>query len=145
VARNPRAYARPDTRVPAVLADAGTEPGEAPARSPAAAGELPTGDGLPEFMLVKECAAQIRVSPPTIHGLIKQGHIEAIRLGREFRICTHSWLAYLHAPRTDLCPLQEPEGDDQYDTPEMGDSPARPEPARGAGLGAPLIVFRAPR
>ncbi len=43
-ARNPRAYARPDTRMPAVPAapaDAGTEPGQAPARSPADPGGLP--------------------------------------------------------------------------------------------------------
>ena len=36
-------------------ADAGPEPGKALTRSSAAAGELPPGDGLPQFMLVKEC------------------------------------------------------------------------------------------
>jgi excisionase family DNA binding protein len=124
VARNPRAYARPNTRVPAVRADAGTEPGQAPARVPAAAGELAPGDGLPEFMLVRECAAQLRVSPPVIYGLVRSGHVEAVRLGREFRIYTRSWLAFLH-------------------TPQPGPR-ARPEPAGGAGPGAPLVVFRAP-
>jgi excisionase family DNA binding protein len=146
-ARNPRACARPDTRVPAVRADAGTEPGKAPARSPAAAGEPPPGDGLPQFMLVRECAAQIRVSPPTIYGLIKHGHVEAIRLGREFRIYTYSWLAYLHAPRPDLRPPYEPEGDGRRDHPPETDPPPaepEPEPARGAGPGAPPVVFRAP-
>jgi excisionase family DNA binding protein len=147
-ARNPRAYARPDTPVPAVPADAGTEPGQAPARSPAS-GELPPGDGLPEFMLVRECAAQIRVSPPAIHGLIKQGHIEAIRVGRDFRICTRSWLAYLHAPRPGprSRPQPEGEGDGQRDhPPQTGSPPAQPQPppAGGAGPGAPPVVFRAP-
>jgi excisionase family DNA binding protein len=143
-ARNPRAYARPDTRVPA---DAVTEPGKAPTRSPAAAGELPPGDGLPEFMLVKECAAQARVSLPTIYGLVRSGHVEAIRLGREFRIYTHSWLAYLPAPRPALRPPQEPGGNGQRDDPPQTDGPpAEPaqEPAGRAGMGAPLVVFRAP-
>jgi excisionase family DNA binding protein len=146
-ARNPRAYARPDTRVPAVPAapaDAGTEPGKAPARSPAS-GELPPGDGLPEFMLVRECAAQIRVSSPAIHDLIKQGHIEAVRVGRDFRIYTRSWLAYLHAPRPG--PRPQPEGDGQRDHPPQTAGPPaqpQPEPAGGAGPGAPPVVFRAP-
>ena len=83
LSRNPRAYARPDTWVPAVRADAGTEPGKALTRSSAAAGGLPPGDGLPEFMLVKECAAQARVSPPTIYGLVKHGHLAAIKVGRD--------------------------------------------------------------
>lgn len=151
-ARNPRAYARPDTRVPAVPAvpaDAGTEPGQAPARSPADPGELPPADGLPEFMLVRECAAQIRVSPPAIHGLIKQGQIEAVRVGRDFRICTRSWLAYLHAPRPGPRPQPQPEGegDGQRDhPPQTGSPPAQPQPqpAGGAGPGAPPVIFRAP-
>jgi len=144
--RNPRAYARPDTRVPAVPADAGTEPGKAPARSPAS-GELPPGDGLPEFMLVRECAAQIRVSPLAIHGLIKQGRIEAVRVGRDFRIYTRSWLAYLHAPRPGPRPQPEPEGDGHRDHPPQTAGPPaqpQPEPAGGAGPGAPPVVFRAP-
>jgi len=141
LARNPRAYARPDTRVPAVRADAGT----VPARSPAAAGELHPGDGLPEFMLVKECAAQLRVSPPVIYGLVRSGHIEAVRLGREFRIYTCSWLAYLQAPRPGLRPQREPEGDGQRGhPPQTGGPPAEPQPARGTGPGAPPVVFRAP-
>ena len=114
VARNPRAYARPDTRVPAVRRCArmpGPSPARRPPAVPAAAGELPPGDGLPEFMLVKECAAQLRVSPPVIYGLVRSGHVEAVRLGREFRIYTRSWLAYLQAPRPGLRPQREPEGD----------------------------------
>ena len=146
-ARNPRAYARPDTRVPAVpaaSADAGTEPGEAPARGPTDPGELPPADGLPVFMLVRECAAQIRVSPPAIHGLIKQGHIEAIRVGRDFRIYTRSWLAYLHAPRPG--PRPQPEGDGQRDhPPQTGSPPAQPQPPPAGGAGpTPPAVFRAP-
>ena len=147
VARNPRAYACPDTRVPAVQAvraDAGTDPGQAPARTPAAAGELPPGDGLPEFMLVKECAAQLRVSPPVIYGLVRSGHVEAVRLGRDFRIYTRSWLAYLQAPQPGLRPQREPEGDERDHPPETGGPPAEPQPARGTGRGAPPVVFRAP-
>lgn len=147
VARNPRAYARPDTRVPAVpavRADAGTEPGQAPARIPAATGELPPGGGLPEFMLVKECAAQLRVSPPIIYGLVRSGHVEAVRVGRDFRIYTHSWLAYLQAPQPGLRPQREPEGDERDHPPQTGGSPAEPQPARGTGPGAPPVVFRAP-
>ena len=147
VARNPRAYARPDTRVPAVpavRADAGTEPGQALARIPAATGELPPGDGLPEFMLVKECATQLRVSPPVIYGLVRSGHVEAVRLGREFRIYTRSWLAYLQAARPSLRPQREPEGDERDHPPQTGGPPAEPQPARGTGPGAPPVVFRAP-
>ncbi len=148
VARNPRAYAGPDTRmpaVPAVRADAGTEPGQAPARSPAAAGDLPPGDGLPEFMLVKECAAQLRVSPPVvIYGLVKSGHVEAVRLGRDFRIYTRSWLAYLQAARPGLRPQREPEGDERDHPPQTDGPPAELQPARGTGPGAPPVVFRAP-
>ena len=147
VARNPRAYARPDTRVPAVpavRADAGTEPGQAPARIPAATGELPPGDGLPEFMLVKECAAQLRVSPPIIYGLVRSGHVEAVRVGRDFRIYTRSWLAYLQAARPGLRPQREPEGDERDHPPQTGGPPAEPQPARGTGPGAPPVVFRAP-
>ena len=148
LARNPRAYARPDTRVPAVGrrcgADAGAEPGQAPARIPAAAGELPPGDGLPEFMLVKECAVQLRVSPPVIYGLVRSGHVEAVRLGRELRIYTSSWLAYLQAARPGLRPQREPEGDERDHPPQTGGPPAEPQPARGTGPGAQPVVFRAP-
>jgi transcriptional regulator with XRE-family HTH domain len=48
VARNPRAYARPDTRVPAVptvRADAGTEPGQAPPASRPLRRNCPQGTG----------------------------------------------------------------------------------------------------
>jgi len=102
---------------------------------------------MPEFMLVRECAAQIRVSPPAIYGLIKQGHVEAVRVGREFRIHTRSWLAYLQTPPPDLPPQRESERDGQREhPPETGGPPAEPGPqsARGAGPGAPLVVFRAP-
>jgi excisionase family DNA binding protein len=112
---------------------------------PAAPGELAPGDGLPEFMLVKECAAQLRVSPPIIYGLVKSGHVEAVRLGREFRIYTRSWLAYLQAPRPGLRPQREPQGDERDHPPQTGGPPAEPQPARGTGPGAPPVVFRAPR
>jgi len=151
LSRNPRAYARQDTPVPAVRADAGTEPGQALTRGSAAPGELPPGDGLPEFLLVKECAVQARVSLPTIYGLVKHGHLAAVKVGREIRLYKDSWLAYLQAPQLALRPPQEPVGDDQPDDPpEMDDPPAEPEPepepepARRAGLGAPMVVFRAP-
>jgi excisionase family DNA binding protein len=114
------------------------------ARIPAAMGELPPGDGLPEFMLVKECAAQLRVSPPVIYGLVRSGHVEAVRLGREFRIYTRSWLAYLQAARPGLRPQREPEEDERDHPPQTGGPPAEPQPARGTGPGAPPVVFRAP-
>jgi excisionase family DNA binding protein len=78
---------------------------------PPATGELSPGDGLPEFMLVKECATQLRVSPPVIYGLVRSGHVEAVRLGRELRIYTRFWLAYLQAARPGLRPQREPERD----------------------------------
>jgi excisionase family DNA binding protein len=108
----------------------GTEPGQTPARIPAATGELPPGNGLPEFMLVKECAAQLRVSPLVIYGLVRSGHVEAVRLGREFRIHTRSWLAYLQAARPGLRPRREPEGDERDHPPQTSGHPAEPQPAR---------------
>ena len=115
-------------------------PGRSRARRPPGvrpSGELPPADGLPEFMLVRECAAQIRVSPPAIHGLIKQGHIEAVRVGRDFRICTRSWLAYLHAPQPGPRPQPEPEGDGQRDHPPQTAGLSRPATARARGRGRP--------
>ena len=114
---------------------------------PVRAGGSGTGNGLPEFLLVKECAAQARVSLPTIYRLVRQGHVESIKVGREIRIYTDSWLAYLQVPRPDLRPPQEPEGSGQRDHPPQTDGPPAgpaPEPARRAGMGAPLVVFRAP-
>jgi excisionase family DNA binding protein len=93
---NSRAYAGPDTWAPATRAGAGTEtgPGEEPAPSPAAAGEPPPAGEPTEFLLVKECAAQARVSLRTIYSLIRHGHVQAIRLRRDIRIYARSWYAY---------------------------------------------------
>ena len=77
-------------------------------------------------MLVKECAAQLRVSPPVIYGLVRSGHVEAVRLGREFRIYTRSWLAYLQAARPGLRPQREPEGDERDRHPQTGSPLAEP-------------------
>jgi len=147
-ARNPRAYARPDTWAPAVHAGAGTGPGEGLACSPTAAGEPLPADEPPEFLLVKECAAQARVSPRTIYSLVRHGHVEAIRVGRDIRIYARSWHAYLQAPPPDLHPSPEPDGDGQRDSPPAVHTPPagpRPGPARSPHAGAPPAVFRAPR
>jgi len=150
-ARNPRAYARPGAWVTA--ADAGTGPGETPARGPDAAGEPPPADGPPEFLLVKECAAQARISPRTIYSLVRHGHVEAIRVGRDIRIYARSWHAYLQVPRPDPRPSPEPGEDGRRDDPPAADTPPaglrpaaglRPGPARSASAGVPPTVFRAP-
>jgi excisionase family DNA binding protein len=140
-ARNPRAYARPGAWVPAADAGTGPGPGEAPARSPVAPGEPPPAEGLPEFLLVKECAAQARVSPRTIYSLVRHGHVEAVRVGHDIRIYARSWHAYLQAPRPGPRPAHKPGEDGQRDDPPAADTPAagpRPGPAqlrRGSAAG----------
>lgn len=132
-ARHPRAYARPDARPPAVRAGAGHS--EKPSCSPSATGEPSPADGLPEFLLVKECAAQARVSPRTIHSLVRDGHIEATRVGRDIRIYARSWHAYLQTPAQDLRSAPEPDPDGQRDSPPaVRTSPAgsRPGPTRSS-------------
>lgn len=142
-ARNPRAYARPGVLTPEVHAGTRTGPGTAPARSSAVPDEPPPAGGPPEFLLVKECAAQARVSPRTVYSLVRQGHVEAIRVGRDIRIYAHSWHAYLQAPRLDPRPSPWSGGDGQRDDPSARDTcPARPGPEHAGG--APPLVFRAP-
>jgi transcriptional regulator with XRE-family HTH domain len=146
-ARDPRGYARPGTWTPAVRAGSGIEPGKGPACSPAAAGE-PSPAGEPsEFLFVKECAAQARVSPRIIYELVRHGHVEAIRLRRDIRIYARSWRAYLHTPPLDLHPSPEPDGDSQRDgLPAVHIPPAGPWPGHvpSSHAGAPPAVFRAP-
>ena len=96
-----------------MLFRSGIGSGQGPACSPAAAGEAPPTGEPSEFLLVKECAAQARVSPRTIYELVRHGHVEAIRLGRDIRIYARSWHAYLHALPLDLHPSPELDGDGQ--------------------------------
>ena len=147
-ARNPPTYARPDTWAPATRAGAGTGPGEEPALTPATAGEPPPAGEPTEFLLVKECAAQARVSPRTIYSLVRHGHVQAIRLRRDIRICARSWYAYLQTRPLDLRPAPEPDRDGQRDGPPAAHTPPagpQPGPARTPHTGAPPAVFRAPR
>ena len=143
-ARNPRAYARLDSSAPAARAGAMTGLDEVPA----AAGEPPPADGPPELLLVKECALQARVSRRTIYNLVRAGHVEAIKVGRDIRIHARSWHAYLQTPPHDLCASPQPGADGRRDGPPAARTRSagpRPGPARSSHLAVPPAVFRAPR
>jgi hypothetical protein len=145
--RNPRPYALPDTSAPAACTGAGTGPGPRPA-SPPAGREPPLAGEPPEFLLVKECAAQARVLPRTIYELVRHGRVEAIRLRRDIRIYARSWQAYLQTPAPDLRLAPEPDADGHRDGPPAARTPQaepQPGPARSSHTGAPPAVFRAPR
>lgn len=47
-----------------------------------------------KFLTVAECAADVRVNPMSVYRLIHKGQIDAIRVGRKFRIYETSWLKY---------------------------------------------------
>jgi excisionase family DNA binding protein len=144
-ARDPRGYSRLDTSVSPPRTGAGARPSEVPARR--LAGKPPPVDEPPELLLVKECAAQARVSPRTIYNLVRHGDLEAIKVGRDIRIRARSWHAYLHAPSQDLCPSPQPDRGGPRNGPPVARTPPagpRPGPARSSHAGAPLAVFRAP-
>ncbi len=49
------------------------------------------------LLTVREVADAMRVSPMTVYRLIKSGDLEAIRVGRHFRISEHQMREYLEA------------------------------------------------
>jgi excisionase family DNA binding protein len=51
-------------------------------------------DAIPVFLKVKEVAEQLRVSNMTVYRLIKEGHVDAIRIGRSFRVYEESFKTY---------------------------------------------------
>ena len=48
-----------------------------------------------KFLTVAEVAAQMRVSKMTVYRLVHSGELEAIRVGRSFRVPEHVVEAYL--------------------------------------------------
>lgn len=50
-----------------------------------------------KMVKVAEVAHALRVSPMTVYRLIQSGELEAVRVGRSFRIHEHSFVAYLAA------------------------------------------------
>ena len=48
-----------------------------------------------KVVTVKEVAHALRVSPMTVYRLVKSGELEAVRVGRSFRIHEQSFEAYL--------------------------------------------------
>ena len=47
------------------------------------------------FMTVAEVASQMRVSKMTVYRLVHSGELEAVRVGRSFRVPEHAVEAYL--------------------------------------------------
>jgi excisionase family DNA binding protein len=50
-----------------------------------------------QFMTVAEVATALRVSKMTVYRLVHAGELEAIRVGRSFRIPSYAVTAYLHS------------------------------------------------
>lgn len=48
-----------------------------------------------KFFTVAEVAAQIRVSKMTVYRLVHNGHLEAVRVGRSFRVSEQALEDYL--------------------------------------------------
>ena len=48
-----------------------------------------------KFLTVAEVAAQMRVSKMTVYRLVHSGELEAVRVGRSFRVPEHELEAYL--------------------------------------------------
>jgi len=48
-----------------------------------------------KFLTVAEVAAQMRVSKMTVYRLVHSGELEAVRVGRSFRVPEHVLEAYL--------------------------------------------------
>ncbi|MEO6473364.1 MAG: helix-turn-helix domain-containing protein [Aeromicrobium sp.] len=48
-----------------------------------------------KFLTVAEVAAQMRVSKMTVYRLVHSGELEAVRVGRSFRVPEHILEAYL--------------------------------------------------
>jgi excisionase family DNA binding protein len=55
----------------------------------------PPGKSTPRFLTVEEVARMMRVSKMTVYRLVHSGELEAIRIGRSFRIPEAAVTAYL--------------------------------------------------
>ncbi|KQX74662.1 hypothetical protein ASD10_05395 [Aeromicrobium sp. Root472D3] len=63
------------------------------ARAPQeAGGDVAPG---PTFLTVAEVASQMRVSKMTVYRLVHSGELEAVRVGRSFRVPEHAVTAFL--------------------------------------------------
>ena len=148
-ARNPRAYARPDTRVPAVRAEAGTGPGEA---TRSAVPPLRVSRPPPTGRLSSCSSRNARPRPGYHHGPStawsgtgtsrpsESGAISASTPAPGMPTSRHPRLTCVpHPGQTETASgiaLQ------RQHTPPAG---PRPGPARSSHAGAPPAVFRAPR
>ena len=54
-----------------------------------------TGDGDVKFLTVAEVAARMRVSKMTVYRLVHSGELEAVRVGRSFRVPDDAVQEYL--------------------------------------------------
>ena len=52
-------------------------------------------DGDVRFLTVAEVAARMRVSKMTVYRLVHSGELEAVRVGRSFRVPDHAVQEYL--------------------------------------------------
>jgi len=54
-----------------------------------------SGPSQTDFLTVAEVAAQMRVSKMTVYRLVHSGELEAVRVGRSFRVAERDLRAYL--------------------------------------------------
>lgn len=54
-----------------------------------------SGPSQANFLTVAEVAAQMRVSKMTVYRLVHSGELEAVRVGRSFRVAESDLQAYL--------------------------------------------------
>ncbi len=57
--------------------------------------------GEVKFLTVAEAATAMRVSKMTVYRLVNSGHLQAIRVGRSFRVPEPAVEAYLRKPLVD--------------------------------------------
>jgi excisionase family DNA binding protein len=48
-----------------------------------------------DLMMAAECASALRVSKMSIYRLIRAGHLEAVRIGRHYRVKRASFQAFM--------------------------------------------------
>ena len=56
-------------------------------------------DSGEQFMSVAEIAATLNCHPQTVHSLIKRGELEAIKIGRDYRVSLKDFRGFLEAQR----------------------------------------------
>lgn len=49
-----------------------------------------------EFLTVEEIAKELKCSKFFVYGLIKDGKVEAVKIGKAFRVTKDSYSSYLH-------------------------------------------------